>query len=62
MRAVLDSPRNRVYYSAVTKKELLSKRGLSSTEDHRIRLLLLKHRLIPVDVKIAESFSYLLEV
>jgi predicted nucleic acid-binding protein len=61
MRWLLDSPRNRVYYSAVTKKELLSKRGLSSMERHRIWLLLLKHRLIPLDVKIAESFSYLLK-
>jgi hypothetical protein len=61
MRGLLDAPRNRVYYSAVTKKELLSKPGLSSTERHRIWLLLLKHRLIPVDLKIAESFSYLLK-
>ena len=60
MRMVLDSPRNRVYYSAVTRKELLAKPGLSSTERHRIRMLLLKHRLIPVDQRIAEKFSGLL--
>ncbi len=61
MRAILDSSRYRVYYSAVTRKELLAKPGLSSTERHRIQLLLLKHRLIPVDEKIAERFSRLLE-
>ena len=60
MRAILDSPHHRVYYSMVTKKELLAKPGLSSTERHRIRMLLLKHRLIPVDEAIAERFSSLL--
>jgi len=60
MRMVLDSPRNRVYYSAVTRKELLAKPGLSSTERHRIQMLLLKHRLISVDQRIAERFSRLL--
>ncbi|MFN3476671.1 MAG: type II toxin-antitoxin system VapC family toxin [Candidatus Methylomirabilales bacterium] len=59
-RAILDSPRYRVYYSPVTKKELLAKPGLSSRERRRIRTLLLKHRLIPVDETIAERFSRLL--
>lgn len=61
MKTILDSPRHRVYYSAVTRKELLAKPGLPSTERRRIRMLLLKHRLIPVDEKIAERFSDLLE-
>jgi predicted nucleic acid-binding protein len=60
MRAVLDSRRYVIYYSAVTRKELLAKPGLSSTERHRIQMLLLKHRLIPVDQRIAERFSRLL--
>lgn len=60
MREILDSLRYRVYYSAVSKKELLAKRGLSSAEEQRIRLLLLKHRLIPVDEMIAQRFSHLL--
>lgn len=60
MRAILDSLHHRVYYSTVTKKELLTKPGLSSTERHRIRMLLLTHRLIPVDEAIAERFSSLL--
>lgn len=60
MREILDSPRYRVYYSTVTKKELLAKPGLSSRERGRIGILLLKHRLIPVNEKIAERFSRLL--
>ena len=35
MREILDAPRYRVYYSAVTRKELLAKRGLSATERQR---------------------------
>lgn len=60
MREILDSPRSKVYYATVTKKELLAKPGLSATERRRIRMLLLKHRLLPVDEKIAERFSRLL--
>ncbi len=32
MREILDVPRYRVYYSAVTRKEILAKRGLSAAE------------------------------
>jgi predicted nucleic acid-binding protein len=60
MREILDVPRYRVYYSAVTKKELLAKRGLSAAERQKIYTLLQHHRLIPVDKKIAERFSRLL--
>ncbi len=60
MRAILDSPDRRIYYSAVTRKELFAKPGLSSTERQRIRMLLLRHRLIPLDEQIAERFSRLL--
>jgi predicted nucleic acid-binding protein len=59
-KRILDSPRHRIYYSTVAKKELLAMSGLSSTERRRIRLLLLKHRLIPIDDKIAQRFSHLL--
>ena len=62
MREILDVPRYRVYYSAVTRKELLTKRGLSATERQKIYILLRHHRLIPVDKKIAERFSRLLTV
>jgi hypothetical protein len=61
MREILDSPRYRVYYSIVTRKELLAKPGLSATERRRIHLLLQYHRKILVDRQIAERFSPLLE-
>lgn len=60
MKGILDASHYRVYYSAVSKKELLATRGLSSTEQRRIRTLLLTHRLIPIDETIAERFSCLL--
>jgi predicted nucleic acid-binding protein len=60
MREVLDAPGPRIYYSAVTKKELLAKTGLSATERRRIRMLLQYHRQIPIDERIAERFSSLL--
>ena len=60
LKEILDSPRYRVYYSVVTKKELLAKPGLSSTERRRIQQLLQKHRVIPVDETIADRFSRLL--
>jgi predicted nucleic acid-binding protein len=48
------------YDAIVTKKELLAKRNLSSTERGQIQMLLLKHRLIPLDKIIAERFSTLI--
>ena len=60
-RELLDSPLSRVYFAAITRKELLAKPHLSSTERRRVELLLLKHRLIPVDKIIAENFSFLLK-
>ena len=59
-REFLGAPQYRVYYSAVTRKELLTKPGLSATERRRIRMLLLRHRLIAVDEGIATRFSLLL--
>jgi predicted nucleic acid-binding protein len=61
MRQILDYPLHRVYFAAITRKELLAKPRLSSTERRRIELLLLKHRLIPVDENIAKKFSSLLQ-
>lgn len=60
MRAILDSLHHRVYYATATRKELLTKPGLSLAERHRIRMLLLTHRQIPIDEMIAEGFSSLL--
>jgi len=41
MREILDSPLHRVYFAAITRKELLGYRALSSTERRRIEILLL---------------------
>jgi len=60
MRAILDSPRHRVNYATVTRKELLAKPSFSSTERQRIQMLCLKHRLIRIDARIAQCFSDLL--
>ena len=59
-RNILDSPGYKVYYTGVTKKELLAKPGLSSTERRRIGMLLVRHRLIYIDQEIAERFSRLI--
>ncbi len=59
-RNILDSPGYKVYYTGVTKKELLAKPGLSSTERRRIGMLLVRHRLIYIDQEIAERFSHLI--
>jgi predicted nucleic acid-binding protein len=59
-KQLLDSIQSKVYYSAVTEKELFQKQGLSSTERRRIMNLVSKHRLIPMDNEIAEKFSRLM--
>jgi predicted nucleic acid-binding protein len=59
-KQLLDSIQSKVYYSAVTEKELFQKQELSSTERRRIMNLVSKHRLIPMDNEIAEKFSRLM--
>ena len=61
MREILDSPLHRAYLASITRKELLARPHLSSTERRRVELLLLKHRLIPVDEIIGKHFSFLLQ-
>lgn len=46
-----------VYYSIVTKKELLSKRGLKEAERQGILLMLKSHRLIPLDDRTTQVYS-----
>lgn len=60
VKQLLDLPGAKVYYSVVTRKELLQKQGLSSTERRRIITLPSKHRLIPVDNEVAKKFSHLM--
>lgn len=48
------------YYSTVTSKELLSKRGLSDSERRTIASLLKRLRWVPLTADIAEKTSVLL--
>jgi hypothetical protein len=52
-RAYLENPKNRIYYSAITKKELLSKQGLRASERRAILILLHRFRLIRLDQRAA---------
>jgi len=55
------SGENRLYCSSVTRKELLSKQGLSDTERKRILRLLRYIRVLEVDAVIAVAASELLQ-
>lgn len=56
---LLDDRRNRIYYSVVTRKELLAKEGLKATERQAIDDTLRRFRLIPPDPDIAARYSHL---
>ena len=58
-RSHLESARYRVYYSAVTKKELLSKRGQKTSERQAIFTLLKRFRLIRIDRRVVNEYSRL---
>ncbi len=49
-----------IYYSAVTKKELLAKQGLKDSEKQAILYELKKHRIIKITPDIAKRYSALL--
>ncbi len=46
-----------IYYSAVTKKELLSKKGLSDASRQAIVDLLKRYRLVPLNPLILQTYS-----
>lgn len=46
-----------IYYSVVTRKELLSKRGLKGTERQAILLTLKRYRIIPLNDRITAVYS-----
>ncbi|MEW6327245.1 MAG: PIN domain-containing protein [Thermodesulfobacteriota bacterium] len=50
-----------IYYSILTRKELLSKPGLRDSERRRIIRLLRGLKSIKIDKDIAEKFSFLLD-
>ena len=56
---LLDGRGNRVYYSIVTQKELLAKRGLSAAERRAIRIALGRFRLVPLSRAVTEGYSVL---
>lgn len=58
-RSYLESARYRVFYSAITKKELLSKRGLKSSERQAILTLLTRYRLLRIDRRVTDEYSRL---
>ena len=58
-RSYLENPQIRIYYSAVTKKELLSKRGLKDSERQAILAVLRRFRLIRIDQRISVEYSRL---
>lgn len=49
-----------IYYSAVTKKELLEKQGLRNSEKQAILYVLKKHRIVNVTSDIAKKYSALM--
>ncbi len=58
-RQILEKEDFLIYYSVVTQKELLSKRGLKRSEKEAIRNTLGRHRIIPIDSKIAAQYGIL---
>ena len=60
-KKVITSKSDRLYCSAVTRKELLSKPGISSTERERILRLLRVVRVLNIDSVIAAAASELLQ-
>jgi predicted nucleic acid-binding protein len=59
LRQVFEGTEFEIYYSIVTKKELLSKSGLRESERQAILLTLKRHRLIPLNDRIARQYSEL---
>ena len=56
-RSYFDSERWQVYYSVVTKKELLAKRGLSDRERQAIQRFLKRYRQVSLTQTIIDRFS-----
>lgn len=58
---ILENEEFDIYYSAVTKKELLSKQGLKNSEKQAILYILKEHKIINLTADIANRYSGLLE-
>ena len=59
LRTIFQSKGFEIYYSVITKKELLSKPGLKEAERQAILSVLKRHRIIPLDNQITVTYSYL---
>jgi predicted nucleic acid-binding protein len=57
LRTIFEDRGFEVYYSIVTKKELLSKPGLKETERQAVLFTLRRHRIIPLDGRITGTYS-----
>lgn len=57
LSSILEDKGFEIYYSIVTKKELLSKTGLKEIERQAILYTLKEYRIIPLDDRIAERYS-----
>jgi predicted nucleic acid-binding protein len=57
LRTIFEDKDFQIYYSIVTKKELLSKRGLKEAERQAIQFILKRYRVIPLNSKITEKYS-----
>ena len=58
---VLENKEFKIYYSVITKKELLAKQGLKDSEKQAILYVLKKHRIINITADIAVKYSTLLD-
>lgn len=58
-RTIFENSSFEIYYSVITKKELLSKQGLKDSERKPIIITLKQFRLIPLDNNIAKTYTEL---
>jgi len=58
---ILENKEFTIYYSVITKKELLAKQGLKNSEKQAILYVLGKHRIINITADIANRYSALLD-
>lgn len=57
LSTILEGKDFEIYYSVVTKKELLSKPGLKEAECQAIQFILKRYRIIPLDERITRRYS-----
>ncbi|MDI6744865.1 MAG: PIN domain-containing protein [Thermodesulfovibrionales bacterium] len=58
---ILENEEFDIYYSAVTKKELLAKQGLKNSEKQAILYVLKEHKIVNLTAAVADRYSDLLD-